>query len=44
LSEIGRHFGNRDHGTVIHARKKIMQAVRNNPGIETVIDEILNAQ
>ena len=43
LSEIGRHFGNRDHGTVIHARKKIMQAVRNNPGIETVIDEISNA-
>lgn len=42
LSEIGRHFGNRDHGTVIHARKKIMEAVRNNPKIKTVIDEILN--
>ena len=44
LSEIGRHFGNRDHGTVIHARKKIMEAVRNNPKIKTVIDEILNAR
>lgn len=37
LIEIGEIFGGRDHGTVIHARKKIAKLVDTNPDVAEFI-------
>lgn len=40
LIAIGKHFGGRDHTTIIHARDKITQQVKDNPSIKTVVNEL----
>ncbi|MBV8383647.1 MAG: hypothetical protein JOZ63_13650, partial [Planctomycetaceae bacterium] len=43
-SEIGRHFGGRNHSTVISAEKKVLGWLRDEqrtsllPGFETIAD------
>jgi chromosomal replication initiator protein len=37
LVEIGEAFGGRDHGTVIHACKKVCDKIRDEPGVKEVI-------
>ncbi len=34
LMEIGEAFGGRDHGTVIHACKKVMERLEDEPGLK----------
>ena len=38
LMEIGEAFGGRDHGTVIHACKKIKQSMDQDPEIKKLLD------
>lgn len=38
LSKIGKHFGNRDHSTVLHAIKKIKEKVGNESEIKGVYE------
>lgn len=40
LMEIGESFGGRDHGTVIHACKKIKQELDKQPGLRERIERI----
>ena len=40
LAEIGERFGNRDHGTVIHARKRISEALEIKPELNDTIRKI----
>ncbi|PLX38043.1 MAG: chromosomal replication initiator protein DnaA [Hyphomicrobiales bacterium] len=40
LPEIGRHFGGRDHTTVLHAVRKIEELCRNDTGLAQEIDLI----
>lgn len=40
LIAIGKHFGGRDHTTIIHARDKITQQVKINPSIKAVVAEL----
>lgn len=40
LIAIGKHFGGRDHTTIIHARDKITQQVKVNPSTKTIIAEL----
>ncbi len=40
LEDIGQIFGGRDHGTVIHARKRIEEAASKSAEIRNVIKEI----
>ena len=41
LPEIGRHFGGRDHSTVLHAIHKVENIIRNDPAFEAVLDQLL---
>ncbi len=40
LSSIGEIFGGRDHTTVIHARDKITQLVKNNQRYKVIINDL----
>jgi chromosomal replication initiator protein len=40
LMEIGEAFGGRDHGTVIHACKKVGEKLSDEPGLKDVIARI----
>ncbi len=40
LMEIGESFGGRDHGTVIHACKKVKQELDKQPGLRERIERI----
>ncbi len=40
LMEIGEAFGGRDHGTVIHACKKISEKLAEEPGLKEAISRI----
>lgn len=42
LVEIGESFGGRDHGTVIHAVKKVTKEIENQPGLRERIERIEN--
>ena len=42
LPEIGRHFGGKDHTTVIFSHKKISKLIKENKELKTSIQEILN--
>jgi chromosomal replication initiator protein len=40
LPEIGRHFGGRDHSTVLHAVQKMDNIVQNDPDFSNTIDQL----
>jgi chromosomal replication initiator protein len=40
LMEIGEAFGGRDHGTVIHACKKVVERISDEPGLKESIARI----
>ncbi len=40
LMEIGEAFGGRDHGTVIHACKKVVERIADEPGLKESIARI----
>ena len=40
FSEIGRHFGQRDHTTILHAYHKIVNFSETNEMIRTVVDSV----
>ena len=40
LASIGALFGGRDHTTIIHARDKIAQNVKNNTNLKTTINDL----
>ncbi len=42
LSTVGKHFGGRDHTTVMHAEKKISKEIKQNREIKERIDHIIN--
>lgn len=42
LVQIGEMFGGRDHTTVIHARDKISEEIKNNPRIKITVADIKN--
>jgi chromosomal replication initiator protein len=37
LVEIGEAFGGRDHGTVIHACRKVAQRIQSEAGLKEVV-------
>lgn len=41
LPEIGRHFGGRDHSTVIHAIQKIENMAMNDPDFQDTLDRLI---
>ncbi|EEG76921.1 chromosomal replication initiator protein DnaA [Dethiobacter alkaliphilus] len=41
LPKIGEEFGGRDHTTVMHAHKKILQDMRNNNELRGTIEQII---
>jgi len=40
LVEIGEAFGRRDHGTVIHACKKVKETTSTDPGVAASVEAI----
>ena len=42
FKEIGYHFGDRDHSSIIYAINKIGKKIKNNTGIKTDINNITN--
>jgi chromosomal replication initiator protein len=40
LAQVGRHFGNRDHTTVMHACRKTESLLRSDPAIRQAVDEL----
>lgn len=40
LADIGRHFGNRDHTTVLHACRKTEQRMASDPAIHRAVQEL----
>ncbi|MFZ3172602.1 MAG: chromosomal replication initiator protein DnaA [Carboxydocellales bacterium] len=40
LPKIGEEFGGRDHTTVIHAYEKIVNDLKNDPKLATILDEL----
>lgn len=40
LTQIGEEFGNRDHGTVIHACKVVDQRLSTEPGLRQTLDTL----
>lgn len=40
LPKIGEEFGGRDHTTVIHAYDKIVNDLKNDPKLTTILDEL----
>lgn len=41
LPEIGRHFGGRDHSTVMHAIQKIENMAKNDPDFQDTLDRLV---
>ena len=41
LKDIGRHFGDRDHTTVIHAYRKTEQRSHTESDVQTAIDDLM---
>jgi len=41
LPEIGRHFGGRDHSTVLHAIQKIENMAKNDPDFQDTLDRLI---
>ena len=41
LPEIGRHFGGRDHSTVLHAIQKIDNMAKNNQDFQDTLDRLI---
>ena len=42
LAVVGKHFGGRDHTTVMHAEKKISKEIKQNREIKERIEHIIN--
>jgi chromosomal replication initiator protein len=42
LVEIGEAFGRRDHGTVIHACKRVEQELATNPEAKAVVEKLIS--
>jgi chromosomal replication initiator protein len=42
LPEIGRHMGDRNHTTVLHAVNRVRTAIRCDPAVGTAVDNLLN--
>lgn len=40
LLQLGRHFGNRDHTTILHAFRKTESLAKSDPELRQVIDEL----
>ncbi|SHJ01639.1 chromosomal replication initiator protein DnaA [Clostridium amylolyticum] len=40
LPKIGEEFGGRDHTTVIHAYEKISEGIKNDEGLENVVNDL----
>jgi chromosomal replication initiator protein len=40
LDEVGRHFGNRDHTTVLHACRKTESLMEDDPAIRQAVQEL----
>lgn len=40
LEQVGRHFGNRDHSTVLHACRKTQSLIQTDPAIRRAIEEL----
>jgi chromosomal replication initiator protein len=40
LPTIGRHFGGRNHATVLHAYKRTLERMENEPGDRDVVDNL----
>ncbi|MEJ2184569.1 MAG: chromosomal replication initiator protein DnaA [Gemmatimonadota bacterium] len=40
LVEIGSHFGNRDHSTVIHSIQKVEQEIRDDPDTRELVEAL----
>ena len=38
--EIARHFGGKDHTTIMHACRQIEKAKENNPGLQGTLEEL----
>ncbi len=43
LQEIGKQFGNRDHGTVMHAMNVVDTAMKNSDNFKRSVEYLLNA-
>lgn len=41
LPEIGRHFGGRDHSTVLHAIQKVENMAKNDPDFQNTLDRLV---
>lgn len=41
LVEIGEAFGRRDHGTVIHACKRVEQELEVNPEVKAIVEKLI---
>ena len=41
LPEIGRHFGGRDHSTVLHAIQKVENIAKNDPDFQDTLDRLI---
>lgn len=42
LVEIGEAFGRRDHGTVIHACKRVEQELETSPEVKAVVEKLIS--
>lgn len=40
LVQVGRHFGNRDHSTVLHACRKTQSLIQTDPAIRQAVEEL----
>ena len=40
LQTVGRHFGGRDHSTVMHACRRITEQLQSDPALQRTIDEL----
>ena len=41
LEQVGQHFGNRDHTTVMHACRKTESLLHSDPAIRRAVDELI---